>query len=280
MRNQVETQARRVSWVPQEFYYSLRPSDLTIMNFLRILFLTLILGLVGSQQGSPVWAITFVPPNQEPPQQTRGGASRGDVTFVPPNGSPPVNTSGAGSRDYSFSLTALLPSQQYGQTSQSHPSFLVYIPATSARLAFFSVLSESGQHHYQSYLPINEQGVVQVQLPKQAPELEEGKTYQWHFALITEERLRPDSPRVSGWVTRVATPSDVQELQAQSKGRQSLALAQAYGRQGIWYDALSTLASLRQERPAASEIYESWDSLLDQVGLAAIANEPFFDLSD
>lgn len=249
------------------------------MNFLRILFLTLILGLVGP--ASPkVLAVTFVPPNQEAPQQTRGGASRGGVTFVPPNDDPPVNTSGAGSRDTHSSLTALLPGDRYGQTTRSHPSFLVYVPDTAARLAFFSVLSESGQHHYQAYLPISDMGVVQVQLPKEAPELEEGKTYQWHFALVTEERLRPDSPRVSGWVTRVAPPSDIEEAEEQSKGRRSLALASAYGRQGIWYDALSTLANLRRERPEAAEIHQSWDFLLEQVGLAAIANQPVFDLSD
>ncbi|WP_159788213.1 DUF928 domain-containing protein [Sodalinema gerasimenkoae] len=224
--------------------------------------------------------MTFVPPNQEAPQQTRGGASRGGVTFVPPNDDPPVNTSGAGSRDTHSRLTALLPGDRYGQTTRPHPSFLVYVPTTSARLAFFSVLSETGQHHYQGYLPISEMGVVQVQLPKEAPELEEGKTYQWHFALVTEERLRPDSPRVSGWVTRVAPHSDIQEVTDQSKGRRSLSLASAYGRHGIWYDALSTLADLRQERPAVTEIRQSWDSLLDQVGLAAIANQPVFDLSD
>ena len=201
------------------------------------------------------------------------------MTFIPPNDDPPINTSGAGSRDYHSTLIALLPSEHYGQTTRSHPRFFVYTPSTSARLAFFSILSETGQYHYQGYLPINNQGVVQVRLPKSAPELAEGQTYQWHFALITEDRLRPDSPRVSGWVTRVAIPGEIQEVEEQSKGRRSLDLARAYGREGLWYDALETLADLRQERPAVTELNQSWTSLLEQVGLGAIAEEPFLDVS-
>ncbi|MFP4221312.1 MAG: DUF928 domain-containing protein [Phormidium sp.] len=240
---------------------------------------TLTIGLISSLS-FPTAAITFIPPNEEPPRQTQGGASRGDVTFIPPNDDPPVNTGGAGSRDTTSELRALLPSDHYGQTTQGYPSFFVYVPRTSARLAFFSVLTEDGDGHYQGYVPITEMGVMRLELPDTVPALETGQTYQWHFALVTEERLRPDSPRVSGWVRRVAPNEDLKAVVGQSKGRRSLPLANAYGRQGIWYDALSTLADLRQNRPDASVVSQSWDDLLNQVGLAAIANEPFLDVSD
>ena len=248
-------------------------------RFPHLILSTLTIGLISCLSHTAA-AITFIPPNEEPPRQTQGGASRGDVTFIPPSDDPPINTGGAGSRDSASELTALLPSGHYGQTTQGHPSFFVYVPRTSARLAFFTVLTEDGEGHYQGYVPITEMGVMRLELPDVAPALDMGQTYEWHFALVTEERLRPDSPRVSGWVRRVAPDEDLKAVVGQSKGRRSLSLANAYGRQGIWYDALSTLADLRQTRPDASAVSQSWDDLLNQVGLAAIANEPFLDIPD
>lgn len=211
------------------------------------------------------------------------------VLFKPPGEARPSNTIGGASRDQGVCpgdsittspyLTAVVPSGYNGLTTQARPSVLVYVPNTSAERAFLSFRevvpnAQSQDNHYQTMLPIeNKQGIVQIDLPEDAPELETGKTYQWSFVIMCDNRLRPDSPMVEGTVTRVSMDSKLnQELE------QSTPLEQAavYGEHGIWYDAVGTLAQLRYTDPDNSNLVTIWQDLLssDTVGLQAIANQP------
>lgn len=218
-----------------------------------------------TQGGASRGQVTFMPPSGEVPQQTQGGASRDGVTFEPPSDRPPVVTSGAGSRSTELSLTALLPGNHYGQTRQGRPTILVYRPETPHKQGFFSILDEAGNLHYQTHLPLHKAGLVRLELPPSVAELEIGPYYQWHFALVDEAGLRPDSPRVSGWIERV-------EGREQPTPELSLKLAERYGREGLWYDTLSTLYDLRERQPEALQLHQSWRDLLNQVGLNAVAD--------
>lgn len=225
----------------------------------------------STQGGASRGGVTFNPPSDAEPRQTQGGASRGDVTFEPPNDGSPVNTNGAGSRRIGdIALTSLLPESHYGRTLRSHPDIFVYVPDTAADRAFFSVLDEAGNQHYQGYvtLPDSLPGVMRLTLPEDAAALERDRPYQWHVALVGTDNLRPDSPRVSGWIKRVGDD----ELTADTPTG-SLALAERYAAAGIWYDTLSVLADLRaaEGEPENPEVGESWASLLEQVGLNEIA---------
>ncbi|OAB60797.1 hypothetical protein AY599_02810 [Leptolyngbya valderiana BDU 20041] len=216
----------------------------------------------------------FEPPDEDAPEESGSGASRSENEFA---------VSSQDSESQLVSLTPLVPETHYGRTVAARPSFFVYVPETVARQMFFSLHEYVATDnetvdrfpHYQGVLSISGcEGIVQLTLPSEARELELGKNYQWYVAVVTSDRLRPDSPSTSGWVRRVPQSPDWESLASKEN---SLDLAATYGRSGIWYDALEVLAALRQARPHSNVLATEWRDLLAQVGLEAIADRPFVD---
>jgi hypothetical protein len=185
-------------------------------------------------------AVTFTPPpnNQAPRRAAASGASRTQVLCEPQSKS--VDPAQVAS-----TLIPLMPKTHYGTTVSERPTILVYLPETSATAVFFSLKTESKQLHYQFSLPISgKAGILQLQLPKQAPALELGQHYQWFLALKCQGQLRPSSPIVSGWIQRIPLPAAGPQQQTPS-----VQTASALGALGIWYDAAATLIQLRQSQP-------------------------------
>ncbi|PPT06263.1 Membrane protein related to metalloendopeptidase [Geitlerinema sp. FC II] len=212
--------------------------------------------------------VEFQPPGQGSPNQTSGGAARGEVEFQPPGEGAPSDVSGGASRRPEPFFTPLIPPSNYGRTTAGRPSLFVYVPETNVQQAFFSLKDEAGNLHYQGFVGLSgRQGVVRFSLPSDAPELEIGQDYQWHVVLMTDDLLRPDSPRVSGWIERI-------DAEVEVAAQPSLELADTYGRSGIWYDALGTLAELRETNPNDPTLASEWNDFLVQVGLDEIADRP------
>ena len=205
--------------------------------------------------------VTFVPPQRNAPRETRGGASRGEVC---------ASNSGVTSPK---SLTLLVPSRSsYGLTASDRPTFFAYVPATSARKLFFSLKDETGEVHYQTQISITGKGeVVSFTLPETTSALEMGREYEWGIALLCSGKLRPDSPFASGWIQKVALPAS---LTSRLTTASPLDRAALYGNSGIWYDALSILAQLRQEQPTDAGLVSNWKEFLGSAGLETIATEP------
>jgi hypothetical protein len=220
--------------------------------------------------------------------------SIGRVSFEPPNDGQPENTTGGASRsgkvcpqdakDLNPSLTLLKPANYQALTVAEHPTFFVYVPQTSAKKALFVLKDESEDYYYQKSLPIpSTAGVVNFTLPPDVPALKIGKNYQWSVVLICGEAIRPDSPAVVGQIRRIELNSI---LSSQLKNLSSLERAALYGKNGIWYDTLATLAQLRRDsstqsiatiaptQPDDSTLAASWEELLKSVGLEAIATKP------
>jgi hypothetical protein len=200
-------------------------------------------------------AVTFNPPRGGAPQQTRGGASRGEVCVQSPTEIAPQ-------------LVALIPPSDQILTLKAHPTFFVYVPPTSAQAAFFSLRNETGQVTYQTTLPIVATGgILRVDLPDTAPALEVGQSYQWGIALLCSGKLRPDSPFVNSWVQRSQPSGEMVADTAPSLERAAL-----YGSSGIWYDTLSTLADLQQQQPNNAELTTIWQNLLNSVQLNSVSS--------
>jgi hypothetical protein len=207
----------------------------------------------------PVQAVTFEPPAGDAPKQSSGGASRdGGQCFSQ------AKTNAA--------VTPLTPDTHYGLTVAERPTFFVYLPETGAKEMFFSVQDQDGKQAYQTTLPLPDKpGVIGVKLPASAPALEVGKNYKWSLVMVCGGELEPDSPGVEGWVRRVApTPT----LKSQKQLEVSLESASELAKAGIWYDALSALAQLRQAQPENLALSAHWKELLESVKLDAIATEP------
>ncbi|MBP0001708.1 MAG: DUF928 domain-containing protein [Cyanobacteria bacterium SID2] len=246
-------------------------------------------------------SVLFVPPDRdEPAEGTQGGGSRGDIEFVPPDEDQPEDSAGGASRDRwqflppgetpsqaplnsptesmvaipsdeapSLSVMALVPETRYGLTVSPHPTFFIYLSDPSVHHVFFSLQQQNREPHYQAFFPVPREGnIVRIVLPEDAPELAIETDYQWQVVAVAGEQLRPDSPSTSGWVRRIALDAELESARAEGD---SLDLAIAYGKRGIWYDTLTVLAALQRTHPTNQVLATEWRDLLSQVGLEAIA---------
>ncbi|MDY6938319.1 MAG: DUF928 domain-containing protein [Cyanobacteriota bacterium] len=217
----------------------------------------------------------FESPGASAPARTSGGAARGEVTFETPGRDAPNTTTGAGSRGAQHTVTALIPNTNHGRTVASRPTFYVYMPATSVKRVLFSLQDEDRNNHYQTFLPVaSRKGIISFTLPEDAPPLEVGKNYEWHFAIVEGEYLRPDSPSIAGWIERIE-PS--QGLADRARTGTSLELAASYGQEGVWFDTLTTLVELKRSQPDNNNLISEWTELLEQVGLGAYAANPILE---
>ncbi|HLO50537.1 MAG TPA: DUF928 domain-containing protein [Kamptonema sp.] len=220
------------------------------------------------------------PANQQ--AQARPQRSKVSVTFSPPGAGKPDNSAGGASRSSGQCAqdpansgpmaTPLTPANYQALTVAERPTFFVYVPETSARKVFFSLEGENKNSHYQTMIPITgKAGIVSVSIPTSAPALETGKNYKWSFVIMCGNTLRPDSPAVEGTITRSqANPTLISQLEKATP----IERAALYGKDGIWYDTLATVAELRKLQPNDSSLEATWTQLLTSVGLDAIATKP------
>ena len=252
----------------------------------------------GASRGS-----FFVPPTDNAaPQGSTGGASRGDF-FVPPadNAAPQGSTGGASrglfdgpetavaansgndrSNIYgemilptgssaATSMLAVLPESFYGTTLEARPTILVYVPASNADAAVFSLKNEAKETVYNMAISIPESGgVVAIEMPAEAPELKVSEYYQWYVAVQLDGELTPASPYVDGWIKRIEPSADMEVALDEGDALTKIA---TLGASGVWYDTAAQLASL-QGVPANETMASHWYELLESVGLADIAAEP------
>ena len=208
------------------------------------------------------FATAFEPPNKDRPLATAGGASRGQQCIVDLDNS-------------KVPIVPILPAISQRLTVASHPTFFVHIPQTSARKVFFKIEDQNEENNYQTVIPISGNGgILKVTLPDDAPDLEAGKNYQWALALICDDRLRPDSPIVLGSITKA---KEAIELNPQLKTMTKIQQANFYAESGIWYEAIATLAQLKQEQPNNERFKSIWNEVLTSIGLNSITQAEFVE---
>lgn len=198
----------------------------------------------------------------------------------------PGHREGAASRGNRKLLTALVPAFEgtsddplsesvLGLTLEERPTFWFYIPKpfTPTTELEFMLEDEHGNQLYQSSFTVSKtsSGIVSIELPPTVEALEVGKRYHWHFKIY----LYPNFPTsVDGWVQRVPLKSSLQTQLEQATPQQEAAI---YAANGIWHEAITSLAQLRRQRPEDREINDNWSKLLQDVQLEAIAQEPIIE---
>jgi Domain of Unknown Function (DUF928) len=173
-------------------------------------------------------------------------------------------------------MLGLMPQSFYGTTISGHPTILVYLPASEAQEAVFSLKDEERNLRYYVTVPISgKAGVYAFQFSADAPALEVNKNYQWFVALKREGSLTPGSPFVDGWIKRIeASPQLSASLSTPLVQDDVLAQAKVFGAAGVWYDSVAALASLRSQQPNSETIATHWNELLTSVGLQEISTAP------
>lgn len=195
--------------------------------------------------------------------------------YKPPRMGLPGQRDGAGTRGPCIlsnkQLMPLIPSDAFGLSATSQPTFFWYVPATAASVAEFTLTDEAKQEVYSTKLRLpGKPGVVSFKLPAQAG-LKAGKNYLWQFSLICDLENPSANPYVEGTVQPIQPPAELvhQIRQAQPQDRFAI-----YANSGIWYDALSDLASQRCVRPRDMVLQARWSNLLKSVALNEFSQEP------
>lgn len=197
---------------------------------------------------------------------------------IPPVGENPGRRESAGVRGACLppnqSLTVLVPENQVTLTTSLYPTFFFYLPATKAQEALFVLYDENEREIYKSISSIKEMsGLLELSIPDKvtSPKLEPGKNYYWQFSLFCDPKNPSLDPFVDGWVQRVSLTEDISNNLATASDSEKVDI---YAAAGIWQDALTTLADLRQNNPNDRNLENQWNQLLENIGLEKIAQEP------
>jgi hypothetical protein len=169
-------------------------------------------------------------------------------------------------------LIALLPQNFYGTTVSERPTILVYVPASQAKEAVFSLKDENDNTLHQMTIPTADKaGVMAIKLPADAPALTVGKNYHWFLAVKVDGQLSPSTPYVDGWIQRIQPNA---ELATAMQQEDAFKLAKAFGKHGVWYDCVTTLAMLYSNQPSNVALSKQWEELLSSVSLQEIVKMP------
>jgi len=215
-------------------------------------------------------------PNDRQPEITQPGGPRPTEDIddpPPPTIEQRVRRPKCG-RDSELSLTALVPKNKIGRTVSDYPTFFFYLPQTHAEIAEFILQDENGNWIYQQEFTIkNLSGVIGVSIPANTnlPPLEVGKKYTGAFVLVCDPEDRSNDHLEIVIVRRVEVSANILRQLETADPRQKTFI---YAENGIWQDALSTLAAARRANPNDTDLAADWESLLHSVRLGAIAKEP------
>lgn len=238
---------------------------------------------------SAITAMTYTPP--PPPDRgapgNRGeGASRG-CTATP-----------LGNTNRSASLMALVPEQTvpeqpsdttsdatsitqvWGLTSTAYPRLWFSVPYAPNQISAIEFVLQNDQDQLVYRTPIAvpaTSGVMSVQIPSTASGLEINQSYHWFFKVrvLCEPDQTPTLNYVEGWIQRTQLDQALSDRLTQATLQQQ---AELYAENGIWYDALTTLAQLKLAQPDNEAIAQEWTDLLTSVGLTDVATQPLIDL--
>ncbi|MDJ0773114.1 MAG: DUF928 domain-containing protein [Mastigocoleus sp. MO_167.B18] len=260
--------------------------------------------------------VKFVPPPQrQTPSRTSSGGSRGSLfapkrengtpksrtegvsrgnlfTPKPGNETPKSGTAGGGSRSGETSSSSqninpqssvisprkilpLLPQTFFGTTVSERPNIFVYLPESTAQEAIFSFKNAAGKTLHHVKIPVS--GKAEVLAIKIPTSLELEQNYKWFLALKVNNQLTPRTPYVNGWIKRIQPNSEL--LQA-IENEDGLKQAKAFGKHGIWYDCIETLAKLRVQKPNDKILDKHWSELLGSVELKDIDKAPIVALNN
>ena len=203
------------------------------------------------------------PPDRGTPRTDDGTGSRGDCLYK--RNKPP--------------LTRLVGSQNLNLTVNQHPIFWIYMPYTrqEASNGVFSLQDGDLEVYRTDFeLPVKP-GVISIHLPSKAP-IAVGKQYRWYFDINCPvsgtSNKSPTPASLTGVVQRVTKSSALRDELKTAKT--SLERMKIYAKYGIWYETLTEIAQLKQNKPQNSTLKKVWFELLSQphVGLEKIAPEP------
>lgn len=210
------------------------------------------------------------PPDRGAPGSRGEGASRGCTA-----GSQPLMAL-VPEQTLSATSNAAPITQVWGLTSTDHPRFWFFVPYNPAQISAIEFVLQDNQDQtfYRASISVpSAPGIIAVSLPSSVGELEINQQYHWFFKVraVCESNQAPTLDYVEGWIQRTLLGQGLRDRLTQATPRQQAAL---YAENGIWYDALTTLAELKLAQPDDQAIAQDWIELLKAIGLEHLATQP------
>ncbi len=187
----------------------------------------------------------------------------------------------AGSRSDCPQITALVPelgkNRVLGLTAKERPTFWFALDfpsetrlASDLQLQFVMVDPETEADIVDINLPLPKQaGIITVTLSETNPALEVGARYGWRLQCIATSGNKKSA---YGWVERVdLNPNVEQELAIATSEGEKVTI---YGKNGLWYETVTSLGLMYQENPQDEIIKADWLSLLTDIELEELAEQP------
>lgn len=196
------------------------------------------------------------PPGQGSPNGTWGGGSRLGATCQTQPGQP-----------LSMPI-ALSPSRYVGQTSSPRPTFVVYLPESTAQNLEFSLFDQDMRGLAQVVVPLSQKsGILELPLPSDVANLSPNQTYYWTVALVCNPGDRTEDVVSRGQIRYTPLSSDLrQQMRSASLPEQ----ISAYYNAGFWYEALHLLAQNHQAYSGTVTLQQLWLELLQAEGIPVL----------
>lgn len=172
-------------------------------------------------------------------------------------------------------LIAIVPSDTEAQlTTSKYPTFYIYIPPTAKAQKMEFVLRDDSNItplYRESFQPV-QAGIITVRLPTNRPPLQLGKVYTWGFSMICDTRERDEDLYIQSRIKRTQD----ENLEAQLRATNNIYdRAVIYTTAGIWENALTSVATLRRQRPNDPKAQRYWQDLLQSINVPELAKQPF-----
>ncbi len=204
------------------------------------------------------------------------------VRYVPPSNldAPKSSSSGITRTDSFIPLAPILSSTDNDrlpvpQTTAERPTIYLISPKVSGN-GIFTLIEQNDQLipgqkvvYRKDFSLQNEAGVIAFKIPDDAPILEIGKIYRWRIVFGPDS----ESKITYGIIKRVLpTTKLVSQLKTISKPIDRAAI---FAQEGIWFEAVQTLAEAQQPVPQNTEVVDEWTDLMKAANLSLVLQYRF-----
>jgi|JFJP01.1.fsa_nt_gi hypothetical protein len=172
-----------------------------------------------------------------------------------------------------------LDARQTISTTNDYPTFLLFVPKTTAPEAEFILKDANREVIYSKSFSLsdNKSGIVRLTIPPNisSEKIVEGQTYRWEFNIICNLGDRQNNDEsVVGKLQRVSISDASKSQSMQGSLKERLA---GYRSFGFEYDALILLDEFRRKNPSDREIIGEWESSLIKYNLGELNQFPVVD---
>jgi len=203
--------------------------------------------------------------------QTPPAGSGASVEYKPPQRGAPARRVGGATRgggDSDLVLNVLAPDQT-GLTTLAQPTLYWYASKPTTTSIEVVLISDTAELPVLSKnLAMTPGGVQSIDLASLGITLTPDTDYEWFISVVSEAKQR-SKDRTSGGTIRRVVPDAAVLARVAAAGERDR--PRIYAEAGLWYDAIASLSQQIERNPADAELRGWRASLLDQIGLPAVA---------